>query len=149
MSDYTKNCEFNSIWAQGTALYVQWANKHGIGYPKLMVLYALDTLENLTQKEIREGFGLLKQTVNTIIRDLKNKDYVILQPSKEDKREKLVILTETGKLYSHKIIEPLLEAEDHVYKKIGYERITQTMETMDLFNLLFEKEVERSRETHE
>lgn len=138
---YDTSNNFYSVWAKCTALYVQWASKHEIGYPELIVLYALHTMKNLTQKEIREGFGLLKQTVNTVIRDLKKRGFVILEPSKEDKREKFVLLTESGKNYAQEIIEPLLNTEEHIYRKIGYERMAQAQETIELFNILFEKEI--------
>lgn len=133
--------EFCSVWAKGTALYVKWAGSHGIGYPELMVLYALYTMENPTQKDIRECFGLLKQTVNTVIRDLKKRELIVLKSCEKDKREKQIVLTEQGKLYSAEIIRPLLVSEEQVCKKLGYERMTQVLETMDLFNFLFEKEI--------
>ena len=107
MNHFSNN--FYSAQAKGNALYAQWASKYKIGYPELIVLYALDTMGNLTQKEIREGFGLLKQTVNTVICDLKKRGFVTLEACKEDKREKLVAFTESGKLYAHQIIEPLLK----------------------------------------
>ena len=69
-----------------------------------------------------------------------------MEACKEDKREKLVAFTESGKLYAHQIIEPLLNVEERVYKKIGYERMEQMQETMELFNMIFEKEVEKSNE---
>lgn len=144
MCEIKKNYEFYSVWAQGTALYVRWANKHEISYPELMVLYALTTMGELTQKEICDGFGLLKQTVNTVVRELKKKGYVILESSKTDKREKLVVLTKEGKKYADERIEPLLRVEEKVYKRIGYERIKQSQETMEMFNILFEKEIERN-----
>lgn len=144
MNHFSNN--FYSAQAKGNALYAQWASKYKIGYPELIVLYALDTMGNLTQKEIREGFGMLKQTVNTVICDLKKRGFVTLEACKEDKREKLVVFTESGKLYAHQIIEPLLNAEKQVYKKIGYERMEQMQETMELFNMIFEKEVEKSNE---
>lgn len=144
MCEIKMNYEFYSVWAQVSALHVRWANKHEISYPELMVLYALTTMGELTQKEICEGFGLLKQTVNTVIRDLKKKGYVILELSRTDRREKLVVLTKEGKEYSNAYIEPLLHVEERVYKRIGYERIMQSQETMEMFNILFEKEMERN-----
>ena len=112
----------------------------GIGYPELMVLYSLKTRTNLTQRQITEEVGLVKATVNTVIRDLKNRGLIILEPSRHDKREKYVYLTEKGKKYTEEIIKPLLEAEERISRKIGNDRMEQTIETMELFNLLFEKE---------
>ncbi len=114
-----------------------------------MVLYSLKTGTDLTQKQITEEVGLVKATVNTVIRDLKNRSLVILEPGRHDKREKLVFLTEKGKQYADGIINPLLAAEERISRKIGDERMKQTIETMELFNLLFEKELKESERKHE
>ena len=65
------NAQYYAAWAKGNGLYVQWAAREGIGYPEMIVLYSLYTMGRLTQKQIREDFGLQKQTVNTVIHDLK------------------------------------------------------------------------------
>ena len=64
--------------------------------------------------------------------------------SQKDKREKTVTLTDKGKEYSSKIITPVFDIEKRIYENIGYERITQMKETVDIFNILFEKELERN-----
>lgn len=106
-----------------------------------MVLYALYAKDRLTQKTITEEFGLIKATVSTVIRDLKKRGLIVLEASQEDKREKLVAFTENGKMYAENIIQPLLETEERITKKIGDERMEQITDTLDLFNILFEKEL--------
>ena len=149
MSELSNICQLYSSWAKGTVLYTRWAAHCGIGYAELMVLYSLKTGTDLTQKQITEEVGLVKATVNTVIRDLKNRSLVILEPGRHDKREKLVFLTEKGKQYADGIINPLLAAEERISRKIGAERMKQTIETMELFNLLFEKELKESERKHE
>ena len=149
MSELSNICQLYSSWAKGTVLYTRWAAHCGIGYPELMVLYSLKTRTDLTQKQITEEVGLVKATVNTVIRDLKNRSLVILEPGRHDKREKLVFLTEKGKQYADGIINPLLAAEERISRKIGDKRMKQTIETMELFNLLFEKELKESERKHE
>ena len=112
-----------------------------------MVLYSLKTRTDLTQRQITEEVGLVKATVNTVIRDLKNRGLIILEPSRHDKREKYVYLTEKGKKYTEEIIEPLLKAEERISGKIGNDRMEQTIETMELFNMLFEKELKQRIES--
>lgn len=147
MSELSNICQLYSSWAKGTVLYTRWAAQCGIGYPELMVLYSLKTGTDLTQKQITEEVGLVKATVNTVIRDLKNRSLVILKPGRHDKREKLVFLTEKGKQYADGMIDPLLAAEERISRKIGDERMEQTIETMELFNLLFEKELKERTKT--
>ena len=60
-----------SSWAQGTYLYVKWAERHQINYYEMLVMYVLDTNGNLTQKAIGDYLGLPKQTINNVIRKWK------------------------------------------------------------------------------
>lgn len=143
MEKLKSNTEWNAVWMQENALYVKIANKLGVGYPELMVLYALATEENLTQKKIVENFGMQKQTVNTVIRQLRKKEYVALLPSQNDKREKILTLTKSGGEYCSSIVSPLLQAENKVYRIVGKEKMDQAKETMELINLLLEKEANK------
>lgn len=136
-----ENNQFNAAWAKSTALYTKAASVLGIGYPEMMVLYALETMGQQTQKQIAENFGMQKQTVHTVISALNKQGYLILESGKEDKREKLVILTESGQKYAGQIIAPLRKAEEKIYKTIGSEKMQAICETLDLFNLLFEREL--------
>ena len=142
------NAQYYAAWAKGNGLYVQWAAREGIGYPELIVLYSLYTMGRLTQKQIREDFGLQKQTVNTVIHDLKERELVMLTASETDRREKWVDLTESGRRYAGEKIDPLLKTEEKIYRQIGVERIRQISETMELFNLLFEREL-KGEKRHE
>ena len=147
MSKLSNICQLYSSWAKGTIFPPD--GLHGAVSVKLMVLYSLKTGTDLTQKQITEEVGLVKATVNTVIRDLKNRSLVILEPGRHDKREKLVFLTGKGKQYADGIINPLLAAEERISRKIGAERMKQTIGTMELFNLLFEKELKESERKHE
>ena len=115
----------------------------GIGYPELVVLYALKTSGNQTQKDISVGFGLLKSTVSTVIRDLKQRGYVRLDFSDGDKRERLVSLTDDGIKYCDELIEPVLNMEHNVYKILGKERLELMQELTKLYNTLLANELER------
>ena len=136
-----KNNQFNSAWAKSTALYTKAASVLGIGYPEMMVLYALDTMGKLTQKQIAENFGMQKQTVHTVVSALQKKGYLLLEPGEGDKREKQIVLTESGQEYVQRMIAPLRRVEEKIYRTIGNERLQAMCETLDLFNLLFEREL--------
>ena len=146
MSEMSTAYEMYSAWSKGTVLYTRWADMNHIGYPELMILYTLISGRQLTQKKITEEIGLVKATVNTVIRDLKNRGLVTLTASRNDKRRKYVSLTEEGKIYAEEIIRPLLEMEDRITRMIGNTRMEQTVATMELFNILFEKELQEKTE---
>lgn len=136
-----ENNQFNAVWAKSTALYTKAASVLGVGYPEMMVLYALDTMGKLTQKQIAENFGMQKQTVHTVVSALQKKGYLLLEASEGDKREKQIILTESGQEYAYRIIAPLRKVENKIYRTIGNDRLQAMCETIDLFNLLFEREL--------
>ena len=130
-----------TAWAKSNALYARAASALGIGYPKMMVLYALESMGELTQKQIAENFGMQKQTVHTVVSALQKKGYLLLEASEGDKREKRIVLTESGQVYVHRMIAPLRKAEEKVYRTIGNERLQAMCEILDLFNLLFAREL--------
>ena len=142
----TKACEMYSVWAKGTVLYTHWGALSHIGYPELMVLYTLLSDTPLTQKNIVEEVGLVKATVNTVIRDLKKREYVVLTASKTDRREKYILLTDSGRKYAEETVSPLLDAEERITRMIGKDRMQQMIDTMELFNILFEKELKQRTE---
>lgn len=135
--------KFWGTWGQANALYTRWADAHEINYYLLFVLYALDGQEAMTQKMICDCTGLTKQTVNSVIRSLKNEGYVVLSPGREDRREKQVSLTEKGIAYSQEVLAPLHELERTVLTRMGSDRVEQMINDITLFNTVFEKEMER------
>lgn len=138
-------CEIYSSWAQGTFLYGKWAAAQGINYYEMLIFYALSAKGELTQKAIGDYCGLPKQTVHNVIRSLEKKGYIFLRPEQKDRREKRVVPTEKGAEYARLLLAPLYRAEEQVCGKIGRERLRQMIDTSELFNLLFERELERNR----
>ena len=136
-----ENHPFSAAWAKSNSLYAKAATVLGVGYPEMMVLYALETMGELTQKQIVVNFSMQKQTVHTVVSALQKKGYLLLKASEEDGREKRITLTEDGREYAHRVIAPLRKAEDKIYQTIGKERLQAMCETLDLFNLLFEREL--------
>ena len=59
----------------------------------------------------------------------------MLEASEGDKREKRIVLTESGQEYAHRMIAPLQKAENKIYRMIGNERLQAMRETLDLFNM--------------
>lgn len=135
-------------WGRANALYTAWAANRNINSYQLFVLYAIDGHDGITQKRIAEVTGLSKQTVNTVIRTLKEKDYLMLSAGEGDRREKLVRLTSSGQAYSSGLLAPLYALENGVVEMIGMERIREMMNNIQLFNTVFEKEMERQANEH-
>lgn len=130
-------------WGQANGLYSLWAASRNVNYYLLFVLYALDGQEAMTQKKVCACTGLTKQTVNSVVRSLREEGYVELVPGVEDRREKRILLTQKGAAYSGTLLEPLRELERRVFRIMGDDRAQQMIDTIRLFNTVFEKEMER------
>ncbi len=137
--------DFSAAWARGNAIYTKWTNAQNVNYPTFRVLYALSRKESLTQKEIVDYFGLTKQSVNTVIRQLREEGYVTLELGIDDRREKYIHLTATGKKYATEFLTPLLRMEERVCANIDPKRLSDMHETLELFNLLLEREMSREK----
>lgn len=107
-------CKFRD---EQLALYDEYAKRHGMLMKTLLVVNVLyyDNFYDkggVTQMEICQRTFQSKQTVNLIIRNLLNEAYVTVEERKENKREKLVRITEAGKAYCEKVVRHITWAED-------------------------------------
>lgn len=141
--------KFWEAWGQSNALYEVWAAWKKVNSKKLFVLYELDHGDYITQKNIADYTGLPKQTVNTVIRDFIAEGFVTLASGKNDRREKLVVLTESGKKHAAETLAPLYALEERVFSVMGEERVKQMIDTIFLFNAIFEKEMKRGMKEHD
>lgn len=134
--------KFWEVWGRSDALYNRWAAAHGVNNYRLFVLYVLDNHPGATQKAIADHAGLPKQTVNTVVRALRDEGYVTLSPASGDRRENNASLTPAGQTYARALLEPLYALEDAVFARMGDTRVQEMMDAIALFNMLFEKETE-------
>lgn len=128
--------KFWGVWGQANGLYSSWAASRNINYYLLFVLYALEGQKAMTQKKICISTGLTKQTVNSVIRSLKEDGYVELTPGIEERREKQVTLTDKGIACSNELTAPLRELEQRVFQIMGSDRVQQMTDNISLFNTL-------------
>lgn len=131
------------VWGQANGLYSSWAASKNLNYYLLFVLYALEGQREMTQKKICTCTGMTKQTVNSVIRSLKDKGYVELVPGHGDRREKQILLTEKGAVYSDELLTPLRELEHRVLQIMGSDRVRQMIDNITLFNTVLEKEMSK------
>lgn len=95
------------------ALYDEYAKRNGLLMNTLLVLNVLYYVkEGMTQKEICQRTFNSKQTVNLIIKNLLKDNYVELKEDTSDKRNKLVVMTNEGKMYAKVPVTHITWAED-------------------------------------
>lgn len=129
---------FYSLWKDCTAAYEEWSKEQGLSSNGVLFLYSFFEGDGVcTQKSISQRWCIPKQTVNTILKDFSKNGYVEMVSAPDDKRNKLIRLTESGKAYAENIIEKLREKELHVMKEMGLENMISLNNNTELFIRLF------------
>ena len=103
---------FNHIMQGIEKVYEDYAKSVGLTYMSLTVLEIICNAEAPpTQKEICEQSHYNKQIVNSIIKGFTDKGYLEFREVESDRRNKQVLLTDSGKSYADEILSPLWEIE--------------------------------------
>ena len=119
-------------------MYDDRAKEQGLSSSSALILYSLyEAKEKCTQKSISQMWSIPKHTVNTILKDFSANGYIELSTDKEDKRNKLIMLTPEGKAYAGKIVEALHKRELFAIDRMGLENITRMNDDTELFISLF------------
>jgi len=125
-----------------TGLYTKFAQKHGIQYGTIQVFYVLKFNSPVTQKQISEICEIPKQTVNGVIKQLKNDNYITLAVGEGDKREKQIVLTPLGEAHIQEALTPFFELNEMVMKRIGRKSIQQLSQNIAMLGDALELEIE-------
>lgn len=95
------------------AVYDEYAKRHGILMKTLLVVNVLFyAKDGMTQTDICRRTFQSKQTVNLIIKNLLAEGYVTVTELPENKRNKIVQMTEAGRAYCETIVRHITWAED-------------------------------------
>lgn len=89
--------------------------------------------KNITQSIIVERTAVAKQTINNVIMELCEDGYIKRISDKDDKRIKILELTDKGKSYSDDFLKPLNDYNENLYDRLGEKKIKQMIE--DFSNL--------------
>ena len=116
------------------ALYDEYAKRHGMLMKTLLVVNVLFyAKEGMTQKEICQRTFHSKQTVNLIIKNLLADGYVTAAEMPEDKRNKIVRMTDAGRAYCEKVVRHITWAEDTAMSLFTPEEQKQLIELSRTF----------------
>lgn len=109
----------NQLVKELASVYRGIASKFGISDNEFWVWYALLNLGgDFSQQDICDMWSLPKQTVNSIISNLKKKEYLHLQASPGVKNRKVIRLTEEGRCFGESVVMKIYQAEYSACKKM-------------------------------
>lgn len=103
---------FSDAFEQLDRIYARYAKRVGLSYTSLYVLHIISLSEACTQKSIAAQSYLPKQTVNSVVMAFQKQGLVELAELPEDRRHKLIRLTDRGKAYAAQIIPQVERAEE-------------------------------------
>ncbi len=97
-------------------VYDVWATKHKLTLYEMMMFYEIFQKENreITQKELSMKLGAPKTSVNSLIKKQLNAGYIWMQVNPQNKREKIISLTESGERFARNLVQPLFQYEEEV-----------------------------------
>lgn len=117
-----------------TAAYDRCAKKHGLTVNELFVLDILWFAPNgCTQKEISDRMSANKQTINAIITRFDKQGFISYAEVKEDRRNKRIVLTDSGKVYAKNIIPPAADAENLAMADMPLDKVAELVKLTTTF----------------
>lgn len=129
-----KSCEiFNlfSLLRKLNGLNKQRVENFGLNNLESIILFHNDKIENLTQKDLVDKLQMPKQTVNSIILNLKENDLIYMKASENDKRVKTLVLTEKGAKEVDNINKALKMSNKKIFDQLGIEKIKRIEEDLN------------------
>ena len=137
-----KSCELFNIFSllrKLNGLNKQRVESFGLNNLESIILFHIDKLDHPTQKDLVNKLQVPKQTVNSIIMNLKDNNLIKLIPSDEDKRVKTLVLTDMGSKEVKKITDALSISNNKIYDQLGENKIKVIEENLeDIISVLEE-----------
>lgn len=104
--------QFNRSFDQLMSTNESYARKNGLnGKSLLLLLWLYRIPSGLTQRFLADRTQSTKQVVHAVVKKWLERGYVSFLENPDDKRHKLVCLTDQGRSYASTVIEPLDAAE--------------------------------------
>ncbi len=103
-------------WQLLNHAYEKYARDNGLTYVSLFMLQLIE--DKTTQKELRDTLYFPKQTINKTITSFKKKGLIKLRENEDDKRFKLIYLTDKGRMFKEKVITRIVNAELETYASL-------------------------------
>lgn len=107
-------------------IYHVYAKKHNLSDTALWLLYSVCNEDNrYTQSRLCAEWHCAPQTVNSALKSLEKQDYIRLEPSSDNQKSKLIVLTEKGRKIAQSIIVPLIHAEEKAIQQLTEKERTE------------------------
>lgn len=134
--------QIGDVCTQVNLSYAVFAKNHHINANELAIFYTLWTHGQATQKHIADKYHLAKQTINTLCKRLEADGLITSNTGANNKREKIMRLTDKGKAFAQPIIIPLLKQELQVIDEFGIERLAFLLNEINVLQEMLAQHLE-------
>lgn len=138
--------KYYDLWFTVNNIYEQWAKAHGLTVNTLFVFYTIQDKEGeCTQQSISKNLLLPKQTVRSILQSLYKKGYIQVTTDGQDKRNKPISFTDSGKQYAGHLLKELNTFEARVFTDMSCKQRSWLLNGTELLvkNLLISYDKEK------
>lgn len=109
--------EFNRLYKELGDIYHEIALKAGMSDSAFVILYAIIELgDGCLQKDIAERYFISRQTVNSSVKKLEAKGYIL--PKKGKGRDMHLYLTDEGQRLVKDKIVPIIDIENSIFEEM-------------------------------
>ena len=135
--------DLDMLYKETGRLYVELSRSSGLSACAYWVMYAIEVGGGTaTQRQIIARIYYPKQTVNSAVRSLEGKGLLVLAADDADRRSKLVTLTEAGRAFARRHLDPAMQAEARAFASLGPEKATRLMSLANEYARAVHAEVE-------
>ena len=135
---------FNQAQKENDTCYRNYAKKAGLSDTAFWLLYSVVEREMpYTQKELCESWFFPPQTINSSLKDLVRKGIISFETVPDNRKNKLIILTENGKKLADDVIFPLIMAEQRSFERMGQDEYDRFLKMMQLHNSFLKDEIDK------
>ena len=139
--------EYSRIRDNQMSIFENYARKNGMQSKALTILMWIYYNPNgITQQRITRKTYSTKQVVNVTIKNFKDKGYIFFEENPEDKRTKVIKLTEDGRTYAASILDALEAAENAAMKELTAEEQDVLLRAGEKFTTALARNIDELRE---
>lgn len=125
------------------AVYHVAALKSGIPYGEFCVWSVLiDTEQEYSQQELADLLSFPIQTINSIIMNLKKREFIYLEHVPGSRNKKVIRLTEKGQGYGKDKVLWILKAEQKAMEEADTEEVKVCISMLEKYILSFRKQLD-------
>lgn len=132
--------EFNSLYKEMDEIYHRIALELGLSDSAFFIMYSIAEFgDGCLQKDIAEQYFISKKTINSSIKNLEAKGYIVLE--KGNRRDMHIHFTQAGQEFADKKIAPVFELENSVFEEFPEEECQQLLQLTRKYVMLCRKKV--------